>query len=59
MDWPIRVNESSSKKIYSINKNEVGLDPNMTPINLEKERRYERKPPSKNNNTIRGMRYSK
>ena len=24
----------------------------MTPINLEKERRYERKPPSKNNNTI-------
>ena len=42
-----------------MNKNEVGLDPNMTPINLEKERRYERKPPNKNNNTIRGMRYSK
>ena len=38
MDWPIRVDNSSSKKIYSINKNEVGLDPNMTPINLEKER---------------------
>ena len=59
LDWPIRVDNSSSKKIYSMNKNEVGLDPNMTPINLEKERRYERKPPNKNNNTIRGMRYSK
>jgi len=59
LDWPIRVNEESTKKIYSMNKNEVGLDPNITPIEIENDRRYKRKPPNKETITIRGMRYSK
>ena len=59
LDWPIRVDDSSSKKIYSMNKNEVGIDPNVTPMDLEEERRYKRKPPKEENTTIRGMRYSK
>ena len=59
LDWPIRVNEESTKKIYSMNKNEVGLDPNITPLEIENERRYKRKPPNKETITIRGMRYSK
>ena len=42
-----------------MNKNEVGLDPNITPLEIEEERRYKRKPPNKENITVRGMRYSK
>ena len=59
LDWPIRIDKESTNKIYSLNKNEVGLDPNITPIDLENDRRFKRKPPNKSNITIRGMRYSK
>ena len=45
--------------IYSMNKNEVGLDPNITPLEIENEPRYKRKPTNKETTTIRGMRYSK
>ena len=59
LDWPIRVDSVSTKKIYSMNKNEVGLDPNVTPMEIEVERRYKRKPPGEDNITVRGIRYSK
>ena len=59
LDWPIRVDDESTRKIYSMNKNEVGLDPNITPLEIEEERRYKRKPPNEDNITVRGMRYSK
>ena len=44
-----------------MNKNEVGLDPNIILyiLEIENERRYKRKPPNKETTTIRGMRYSK
>ena len=42
LDWPIRVDNESTKKIYSMNKNEVGLDPNITPMEIEEERRYKK-----------------
>ena len=42
-----------------MNKNEVGLDPNITPMEIEEERRYKRKPPNEDNITVRGIRYSK
>ena len=59
LDWPIRVDDEYTRKIYSMNKNEVGLDPNITPLEIEEERRYKRKPPNEDNITVRGMRYSK
>ena len=59
LDWPIRVDSESTKKIYSMNKNEVGLDPNVTPLEIEEERRYKRKPPDEDTITVRGIRYSK
>ena len=59
LDWPIRVDDKSTRKNYSMNKNEVGLDPNITPLEIEEERRYKRKPPNEDNITVRGMRYSK
>ena len=42
-----------------MNKNEVGLDPNITPLEIEEERRYKRNPPNEDNITVSGMRYSK
>ena len=42
-----------------MNKNEVGLDPNITALEIENERRYKRKTHNKETTKKRGMRYSK
>ena len=62
LDWPIKIPDQNTRKIIPIGskkRKSIGLEAVLTPFDLDKERRFERKPPSKDNVTVRGMRYSK
>ena len=62
LDWPINIPDQNTRKIIPVGskkRKSIGLEAVLTPFDLDKERRFERKPPSKDTATVRGMRYSK
>ena len=64
LDWPVKIPDKDRRKIIptgSKKRTSIGLEAVLTPLNLDGERRFKRKPPNedKNNVTVRGMRYSR
>ncbi|MEG3581438.1 MAG: arylsulfatase [Chloroflexota bacterium] len=64
LDWPVKIPDQDRRKIIptgSKKRTSIGLEAVLTPLNLDGERRFKRKPPNedKNNVTVRGMRFSR